>query len=160
LFNIDFEPVGRRGQFTGDQNLLECARQLSVDLVSICGGIGSCDRCKIQVIAGKVSKPTLEEEAELGASALEQGYRLACQTYPESDIKLHVPPESLTAPQRTQVEGLDVNVEPDPLVRGLAAHLTPPAGGCSKSLAGSCCTRRRGRDDRLPGAANALHPDS
>ena len=126
MFNIDFEPVGRRGQFTGDQNLLECARQLSVDLVSICGGIGSCDRCKIQVIAGKVSKPTLEEEAELGASALEQGYRLACQTYPESDIKLHVPPESLTAPQRTQVEGLDVNVEPDPLVRGLAAHLTPP----------------------------------
>jgi len=126
LFNIDFEPVGRRGQFTGDQNLLECARQLSVDLVSICGGIGSCDHCKIQVIAGKVSKPTLEEEAELGASALEQGYRLACQTYPESDVKLHVPPESLTAPQRTQVEGLDVDVEPDPLIRGLAAHLTPP----------------------------------
>jgi len=126
LYTIDFEPVGRRGQFSGDQNLLECARQLSVDLVSICGGIGSCDRCKIQVIAGKVSKPTLEEEAELGASALEQGYRLACQTYPESDVKLHVPPDSLTAPQRTQIEGLDINVEPDPPVRGLEAHLTPP----------------------------------
>jgi len=126
LYTIDFEPVGRRGEFTGDQSLLECARQLSVDLVSICGGVGSCDHCKVQMIAGKVSKPTLEEEAELGASALEQGYRLACQTYPESDVKLHVPPESLTAPQRTQVEGLDVDVEPDPLVRGLEAHLTQP----------------------------------
>jgi len=126
LYTIDFEPVGRRGEFTGEQSLLECARQLSVDLVSICGGVGSCDRCKVQVIAGKVSKPTLEEEAELSTSELEQGYRLACQTFPKSDIKLHVPPESLTAPQRTQIEGLEVDVEPDPLVRGLEAHLTPP----------------------------------
>jgi uncharacterized 2Fe-2S/4Fe-4S cluster protein (DUF4445 family) len=126
LFNIDFEPVGRRGRFTSEQSLLECARQLSVDLVSICGGIGNCDRCKVQVIAGKVSKPTLEEEAELSADELEQGYRLACQTFPLSDVKLHVPPESLTAPQRTQVEGLDVEVKPDPLIRGLEAHLTPP----------------------------------
>ena len=126
MYTIDFEPVGRRGEFSGDQSLLDCARQLSVDLVSICGGIGNCDRCKVQVIAGKVSKPTLEEEAELSASELEQGYRLACQTYPESDVKLHVPPESLTAIQRTQVEGLDVDVEPDPFVRGLEAHLTQP----------------------------------
>jgi uncharacterized 2Fe-2S/4Fe-4S cluster protein (DUF4445 family) len=126
LYTVDFEPVGRRGQFSGDQNLLECARQLSVDLVSICGGIGSCDHCKVQVVTGKVSKPTLEEEAELGISALEEGYRLACQTYPLGDVKLHVPPESLTTPQRTQIEGLDVDVEPDPPVRGLEAHLTPP----------------------------------
>jgi len=126
LFIIDFEPIGRRGEFSGEQSLLECARQLSVDIVSICGGIGNCDRCKVQVIAGKVSRPTLEEEAELSDSDLEWGYRLACQTYPESDVKLHVPPESLTAPQRTQVEGLDVDVEPTPLVRGLEAHLTPP----------------------------------
>ena len=126
MFTIDFEPVGRRGEFSGDHSLLDCARQLSLDLVSICGGIGNCDRCKIQVIAGKVSKPTLEEEAELSASELEQGYRLACQTYPLSDVKLHVPPESLTAPQRTQIEGLDVEVEPAPPIRGVDAHLTPP----------------------------------
>jgi len=126
LFTIDFEPVGRRGEFTGDQNLLECARQLSVDLVSICGGVGSCDHCRVQVIAGKVSQPTLEEEAELGADELAKGYRLACQTYPLSDVKLHVPPESLTAIQRTQIEGLDVDVEPDPFVRGFEAHLTQP----------------------------------
>ena len=126
MYTIDFEPVGRRGEFAGEQSLLECARQLSVDLVSICGGIGNCDRCKVQVIAGKVSKPTLEEEAELSANELEQGYRLACQTFPLSDVKLHVPPESLTAPQRTQIEGVEVNVEPDPPVRGLEAHLTQP----------------------------------
>ena len=126
MYTVDFEPVGRRGKFPGDQTLLECARQLSVELVSLCGGIGSCEHCKVQVISGKVSKLTLEEEASLSQKEIEQSYRMACMTYPESDVRLHVPPDSLTAPQRTQVEGLDVNVEPDPLIHSLDAHLTRP----------------------------------
>ena len=126
LYNIDFEPVGRRGLCVGDQSLLESARQLNVDLVSICGGIGNCEHCKVQVIAGQVTKPTLEEEASLSKTELEQGVRLACQAYPLSDVKLHVPPESLTAPQRTQVEGLEVDVSPEPPVLGLDAHLSTP----------------------------------
>jgi uncharacterized 2Fe-2S/4Fe-4S cluster protein (DUF4445 family) len=126
LFTIDFEPVGRRGEISGNQSLLECARQLNVDIVSICGGIGNCDRCKVQVIAGQVSSPTLEEEAELTPRELEQGYRLACQTYPLGNVKVHVPPESLTAPQRTQVEGLDVDIAPEPAVRGVTVVLSTP----------------------------------
>jgi len=126
LFNIDFEPVGRRGACASDQSLLDCARQLSVDIVSICGGIGNCERCKVQVIHGQVSKLSLEEEASLTKEEIEQGYRLACQTFPLSDVRLHVPPESLTALQRTQVEGLDVDVVPEPPVRGLDAHLSAP----------------------------------
>jgi uncharacterized 2Fe-2S/4Fe-4S cluster protein (DUF4445 family) len=62
VFNNDFEPVGRRGVCASDQSLLESARQLNVDLVSICGGIGNCERCKVQVIAGQVTKPSLEEK--------------------------------------------------------------------------------------------------
>jgi uncharacterized 2Fe-2S/4Fe-4S cluster protein (DUF4445 family) len=125
-FTVDFEPVGRRGEFNGEQPLLECARQLSVDIVSICGGFGSCEHCKVQVIDGQVSELTPEEEEALTTKELEQGYRLACMTYPRGNVKLHVPPESLTALQRTQVEGLEVDVEPDPPVRGLEIHLTPP----------------------------------
>lgn len=126
LFSIDFEPIGRRGECASDQSLLDCARQLSVDIVSICGGIGDCERCKVQVIAGRVSKPTLEEEASLTKEEIMQGYRLACQAYPLSDVKLHVPPESLTAPQRTQVEGLEVDVVPESPVRALDVHLSAP----------------------------------
>jgi uncharacterized 2Fe-2S/4Fe-4S cluster protein (DUF4445 family) len=126
MFNLDFEPIGRRGPCPADQTLLESARGLDVDLVSICGGGGSCGQCKVQIIAGKVSAPTPEEQAELSARELEQGYRLACQTYPRSDLKLQVPPESLTAPQRTQVEGLQVEVAPEPAVRAVEGTLTPP----------------------------------
>src|SRR5512146_1797022 len=120
---MDFEPIGRRGECAGDQSLLECARQLNVDIVSICGGIGNCERCKVQIVSGHVLKSTLEEEASLTQREIEQGFRLACQAYPLSNVKLHIPPESLTAPQRTQVEGLEVDVTPEPPVRALDAYL-------------------------------------
>lgn len=126
MFNLDFEPVGRRGQCPSDQSLLESARELNVDLVSICGGVGTCGRCKVQIMAGEVSHLTADEQGELSARELEQGYCLACQVYPLSDVKVHVPPESLTAPQRTQVEGLEVAVAPEPPVRGLEVELTAP----------------------------------
>lgn len=126
MFTIDFEPIGRRGQCKAKQTLLDSARELNVDLVSICGGVGSCGQCKVQIIAGKVSKRTPEEEGELSAKELEQGYRLACQVYPLNDVKVHVPPESLTAPQRTQVEGLEVDVVPEPPVRATDIQLTTP----------------------------------
>jgi uncharacterized 2Fe-2S/4Fe-4S cluster protein (DUF4445 family) len=126
LFTIDFEPIGRREKCPASQSLLESARQMNVDIVSICGGIGSCDRCKIQIVSGKVTEPTLEEEAELSALDLEQGYRLACQTYPYSDVRVNVPPESLTALQRTQVEGLEVNVDLEPSIKMMEVQLIPP----------------------------------
>ena len=127
MFKIDFEPVGRRGNFAGEQSLLDCARQLNVDIVSVCGGLGSCGRCKVQIISGRVTKPGLDEEAELSERELQNGYRLACRVFPLSDVKVHVPPESLTAIQRTQVEGLSVDVSPEPAVVGRDVALGVPS---------------------------------
>lgn len=126
MYTIDFEPIGRRGQYSSDQSLLESARQLDVDIVSICGGVGTCGRCKVQIINGSVSQPTLDEQGELSSRELEQGYRLACQTFSKSDTRVLVPPESLTAPQRTQVEGLHVDVTPEPAIHAVEAALTAP----------------------------------
>ena len=126
LYHVDFEPIGRRGTCSAEQSLLEAARQLSVDLVSICGGMGSCGRCKVQIVTGQVSPITPDEKNNLPPHELEQGYRLACQTFPRSDVKLHVPSQSLTAPQRTQVEGLEVAVQPDPPVLAFDIQLNPP----------------------------------
>jgi len=126
VFFIDFEPVGRRGEFSGQETLLECARELSVDIVSICGGGGSCEGCKIRVVIGQVSELTPDEELVLTPQELEQGYRLACKAYPLSDVKLHVPPESLTAPQRTQIEGLEVVIDIDPPIRVMNISIDQP----------------------------------
>ena len=80
----------------------------------------------MQVLEGKVSEPTASEQEHLAQHDLDKGFRLACQAYPSDDCKIHVPPESLTAPQRTQVEGLEVAVEPDPPVVAYRVELSAP----------------------------------
>lgn len=125
MHTIDFEPVGLRGECPEGESLLGCARRLDVDLVSLCGGMGACRQCRVQIVAGPVSGRTASEEAVF--SGWERNYRLACQAYPLGDVRVHVPPESLTAPQRTQVEGLELDVRPDPPVRGCEVTLSPPS---------------------------------
>jgi uncharacterized 2Fe-2S/4Fe-4S cluster protein (DUF4445 family) len=125
-FIVDFQPIGIRGEFSDEDTLLVCARHLGVDLVSICGGAGTCARCKVQLIRGQLSDLTVDERSSLTESEVLSGYRLACKTYPLSDVTIHVPPESLTTPQRTQVEGLNVDIPPDTLIVSVDINLTPP----------------------------------
>ena len=124
-YTIEFEPIGRRGECPEGATLLEAAQALGVDLVSVCGGAGTCGRCKVQIVAGVVSPLTEREEKALGEAELAQGYRLACRARLLGDCRVHVPPESLTAPQRTQVEGLQVLVQPDPAVRAYEVQPEP-----------------------------------
>ena len=115
-FEIDLEPVGRRISIDSDQTLLDAAQQAGVELVSICGGVGLCDSCKIILVEGELS-PIRESELEaLYEEDIEKGFRLACQAKPLSDVKIDIPPESLTTPQRLQVEGLRSVAELDPPV--------------------------------------------
>jgi uncharacterized 2Fe-2S/4Fe-4S cluster protein (DUF4445 family) len=124
---IDFEPVGRRGPCPEGGTLLDAARVLGVDLAGICGGNGSCGRCKVQIVAGKASSVTARETDHLSPAELAQGYRLACLAEPLSDCCVHVPPESLTALQRTQVEGLEVPAEVRPSVTNCVVQMAQPS---------------------------------
>jgi len=124
--HVDFQPIGRRGECAGEESLLECARQLGVELVNLCGGVGTCGRCVVQVLEGELSPVTENERAFLTAEELEEGYRLACQAYASTDCKLRVPPGSLTTPQRTQVEGQEIPVKPQPLVHQYELQMSPP----------------------------------
>ncbi len=126
-YQIDFEPVGRRGNYPASQSLLEIARQLGVDLISICGGEGTCGRCKVKGLNGKASPITSAEREVFTPHELREGYRLACQTFPGSDIKVYVPPKSLSTPQRTQVEGLEIHARPNPLVYTYKIQSLPPS---------------------------------
>jgi len=124
---VDFEPTGRRGECPSGQSLLDCARQLGVDIVSLCGGVGSCGRCIVQIVTGEVSEPAPSEGDHLSAEQLADGYRLACRTIPLGDCRVRVPPESLTARQRTQVEGAEILVTPDPPVKSYLLTLGAPS---------------------------------
>jgi uncharacterized 2Fe-2S/4Fe-4S cluster protein (DUF4445 family) len=125
--SINFQPVGRRGECRKNESLLACARRLGVGISSICGGKGTCHSCKVQIVSGTVSKPTPNEREAFDSQELKGGCRLACQTYPTSDVKLVIPAESMTTPQRIQVEGLDIRIPPEPAVRAYHVRLSPPS---------------------------------
>lgn len=126
-YQIDFQPLSRRATCTADRTLLDCAHLLGLGLLSICGGKGDCEACKVQIIRGRVSKPTSLERKAFSAGKLKQGWRLACQAYPASDCTIKVPAESLSAPQRTQIEGLETAISPEPAVRTYKLQMQSPA---------------------------------
>ena len=127
LCQIDFKPTGKSGKCRGDQSLLDCAHQSGVDIVSICGGHGRGNCCKVRVLKGAVSEPTANELKVFSPQELKEGWRLACQTCPRGDLELLVPPGSMTTMQRLQVEGFEIAVAPDSPVHSYDIYLPAPS---------------------------------
>ena len=71
LYQIDFEPTGQREQCPGDKSLLDCAQQLGVSILGICGGQGNCHSCKVRVLSGMVSELTSIEQDAISPQELE-----------------------------------------------------------------------------------------
>ena len=73
---VIFQPSGRQGQVAEGTTLLDAARQLGVDVDSICGGRQTCGKCKVLVETGAFAKHAIESAAEhaTAASAEERDY--------------------------------------------------------------------------------------
>ncbi|TRZ50443.1 DUF4445 domain-containing protein [bacterium] len=125
-FIVDIEPIGRRVQIEPGTTLLGAAQASGVNLVSLCGGEGWCESCQVRVASGQCSPLTEAERSVFSEEMLTHGYRLACQAIPLSDVKIYIPPESLTAPQRLQLEGQEVIIAIDPLVKAVDVTFDPP----------------------------------
>jgi uncharacterized 2Fe-2S/4Fe-4S cluster protein (DUF4445 family) len=122
---VILQPIGRRISVPEGSTILDAARLAGVELVTICGGEGDCGTCKVRVVEGKISDINLNEENELSAEELRQGFRLACQVEILSDVRIDIPPESFSTPQRLQVEGLEIPTELDPPVTGMNVSVHP-----------------------------------
>jgi len=118
--------MGRRGKFPSGQSVLEYARRLGIGLSSVCGGEGVCGKCKVQLLSGTSSQPRQHELEALSQDQIAAGWRLACQCYLESDCLVHVPVESMTTPQRTQLEGIETPFRPRSAVKAYAVKLDVP----------------------------------
>ena len=125
-FIIDMQPVGRRIDIEAGQSLLEAAQAAGVELVSLCGGEGWCESCLVRVASGKVNPPTQSEKDYLDDKDLSAGFRLACQVIPQMDLRIDIPSESLSTPQRLQVEGKDFEISLSPIVEVIDLELSPP----------------------------------
>ncbi|MGW8264999.1 MAG: ASKHA domain-containing protein [Longimicrobiales bacterium] len=124
--DVAFQPLGLHVEVEPGTTALEAAQEAGVGISAICGGLGSCDACRVRLgDQGQVSQPNEIEREALGTDGLAQGIRLACQVEIYGTLRVEVPAESMTATQRTQVEGLETAFEFDPAVKVL--DLTLPS---------------------------------
>lgn len=114
---VDFEPIGKRVEIHTGQTILEAAQKGGIAILSICGGIGLCQDCRVKVIEGQVSDLTADEAKAFTVEEKASGYRLACQTKVFGNIKIDVPSDSISGHQRLQLESLECTPEIYPLVR-------------------------------------------
>ncbi|SEP12935.1 Uncharacterized 2Fe-2 and 4Fe-4S clusters-containing protein, contains DUF4445 domain [Salinihabitans flavidus] len=103
---VVFTPSGKRGRFPRGTPILTAARQLGVDLDSVCGGRGICSKCQITPAYGEFSKHGVTvapdalsdwnavEERYDSKRGLKKGRRLGCQATVQGDVVIDVPPES------------------------------------------------------------------
>ena len=126
---VVFLPSGKRGRFPLGTPLLQAARELGVDIDSVCGGRGICGRCQVVVAAGEFAKhgvrsgessvtaPAEVEARSTRRKVLKAGQRLSCQAKVCSDVVVDVPPSSQVHRQvvrkAAEVREIDLN----PLVR-------------------------------------------
>ena len=144
---VEFEPIGRRGPCRRGLTLLQCAQSLGTGLSAICGGRGTCGRCRVVLVNGELSPLTDIERSLFQPEELAAGVRLACQCVPLADCVLHVPEESLSTTQRVQVEGLQAATGNDPPI--IDQHVTTPPPSLNDV---------RGDDDRLLASLHEAAP--
>ena len=136
---VVFTPSGKRGRVARGTTVLQAARNLGVDLDSVCGGRAICGRCQVMLSEGSFPKHGIESrpahlsvlgEIEIAydeGDGLTENRRLGCSARLLGDAVIDVPPESQVHRQvvrkRTEVHDLSVN----PLVHLHVVEVSEPS---------------------------------
>ncbi len=125
---IIFMPSGRRGQVTEGTAVLEAARQLGVQIESICGGHLACKKCRVRLETGQFPKHGITSQpdhlspiGEGEQAAMERmgitGSRLSCTAQVWGDVLIFVPEESRGQKQIIRKAATERVIEIDPAIR-------------------------------------------
>ncbi len=124
-----FMPSGKRGHFAHGTPILSAARQLGVDIDSVCGGRGICGRCQIVVAEGEFAKLgvvsagahlsdfSATEQRYADKRGLKPGRRLSCSCSALGDLVIDVPADSQVHKQVVRKRAEMRAIELDPVVR-------------------------------------------
>lgn len=91
-FNITFKPDGRQISIHSGATLVEAAGQAQIILNTVCGGEGTCEKCKV------ILEPIGREV-------------LACQYHINSDLTVFIPPTSRFFEQKILAKGIDAHAK-------------------------------------------------
>jgi len=135
---VIFTPSGKRGRFALGTPVLTAARQLGVDLDSVCGGRGICSKCQITpgygefpkhgltVSAGALSEWNAVEARYKSIRGLAEGRRLGCQARVMGDVVIDVPPESQVHKQVIRKSATMRDIVMDPATRAVYVDVAEP----------------------------------
>ncbi|MBM3124407.1 MAG: DUF4445 domain-containing protein [Chloroflexi bacterium] len=144
--NIILQPSGRRGQVEQGQSIRSAARDLGVEIESICAENATCGKCLVLIEEGRFEKydieskrehlspPTPEETAYFARRPRllkEKGWelgqvRLSCQCRVQGDVLIHVPEESRGNKQIVRKTARERAIEIKPSIRKYLVELNPP----------------------------------
>jgi len=125
--HVVFQPEGKRVQVDEGSTLLSAALKAGADLVSTCGGKGTCGKCKVIVSdENSVSPSTEDEQNALTQVEIDKNVRLACFAKVFQDLTVKIPETSRTGRQRLQIEGIETATILAPSVRKIYLEMEAP----------------------------------
>lgn len=135
---VIFTPSGKRGRFPLGTPVLTAARQLGVDLDSVCGGRGICSKCQITPGYGEFPKHGVHVDADALTEwnsvedrykqkrGMIDGRRLGCQAKVMGDVVIDVPPESQVHKQVIRKSATERTIAMDPATKLLFVEVQEP----------------------------------
>ena len=135
---VVFTPSGKRGYFVKGTPILTAARQLGVDLDSMCGGRGICSKCQIipsygefpkhgvSVAQNALSEWNSVEQRYDDKRGLKPGRRLGCQAQINGDVVIDIPVESQVHKQVVRKAASNRVIKMDPATKLYFVHVEEP----------------------------------
>ena len=143
---VILQPSGRRGHVDEGISLREAARQLGVEIESICAENATCGKCKVVVEEGTFERYGITSKREhLSAPSTEETnyflrrpkmmttnnwdmgqVRLSCQAKVLGDILVNVPEESRGNKQIVRKSATEREIEIKPSIRKYFVEIKPP----------------------------------
>ena len=144
--NIILQPSGRRGQIDEGTSVRSAARELGVEIESICAENATCGKCMILIEEGRFEKYNIDSKREnvSPVSTEEAAYfarrpkllkdkgweagqvRLSCQCKIRGDVLINVPEESRGNKQIVRKSASNRAIEVKPSIRKYLVSMTPP----------------------------------
>jgi uncharacterized 2Fe-2S/4Fe-4S cluster protein (DUF4445 family) len=144
--NIILQPSGRRGRVEEGQSIRSAARDLGVEIESICAENATCGKCLVLIEEGRFEKYNIDSKREnvspvtqaeaayfkrrpnlLKSKGWEVGQvRLSCQCKVQGDLLINVPEESRGNKQIIRKSATQREIEIKPSIRKYLVSMTPP----------------------------------
>ncbi len=88
---VRFLPEDNGAVLAEGKTLLDAAQTAGLEVSAVCGGQGTCGKCRMVIREGSTAAPPTEH---LTPDEVREGYVLACQAIPQTDVVVEIPPET------------------------------------------------------------------